>query len=514
MRESNQVDKINPRSTSLMFDVVKTIFLALSFAIVAAAEKNQAQAYENFNECELFLSQVIEKRSQYSLDEPHLIQEEMFGFFVVTYDDALREIVSVHQDLSDELWDKYEANLNNRVIETINGLVAEELSDEEFDKEFQQDSIEITVKGIEQSLQLNKKFYESIVVEDLVLDLRDVSRINTKDYQFDANFISQTTWKDERYLEFAHDIYKRASKFTGSDGGFFCKLPEDFFVNNNLFFPRLEPRRFMTSRDEIFTRIEFHYAPTNYDYCSDESYFSNCTTKEKEQGIAYFELYRDYQGTINDEFFVHKFPFDTQSLRITFEPDRVANQFAHIELQETWYVDEYLDRAVNNLTNPEWKFTDARIMASVDLDPASDDFVPIRNFDFEIERRSSYYVYKLMLPIIFLLLLSWSVFFINIQSLESRLTISVISFLSLIAYNFVVDDDLPKLGYLTFIDKFVLLSYVFAGLPTIQTVIVEYVSNRYRFSFTNSLDTLFRKYFLVGYIGFLMALLHFSDVFN
>ena len=59
----------------------------------------------------------------------------MFGFFVVTYDDALREIVSVHQDLSDELWDKYEANLNNRVIETINGLVAEELS-EEFDKGF------------------------------------------------------------------------------------------------------------------------------------------------------------------------------------------------------------------------------------------------------------------------------------------------------------------------------------------------------------------------------------------
>ena len=83
----------------------------------------------------------------------------MFGFFVVTYDDALREIVSVHQDLSDELWDKYEANLNNRVIETINGLVAEELSDEEFDKEFPTRQHR---QGIEQSLQLNKNFMGSL----------------------------------------------------------------------------------------------------------------------------------------------------------------------------------------------------------------------------------------------------------------------------------------------------------------------------------------------------------------
>ena len=68
-----------------------------------------------------------------------------------------------------------------------------------------------------------------------------------------------------------------------------------------------------------------------------------------------------------------------------------------------------------------------------------------------------------MLPIIFLLVVSWSTFWINPKELESRVTVSIVCLLSLIAYNFVIDNDLPKLGYLTFMDKFVLTTYIFAG---------------------------------------------------
>ena len=190
------------------------------------------------------------------------------------------------------------------------------------------------------------------------------------------------------------------------DTGFFCELPTTLLADENLFVPRLEPKRFMTKRDDIFSKIEFHYTPPSNDLCTDDHYFSECSTAEKVKGIAYFELYRDYLGTINDEFFVEKFPFDHQTLRITFEPDRVANQYYHIDIEETELVEDYLSLAIDRLVNPEWRFLDAWISSSHQVDPASNDFVSTRNFDYEIERRSGYYVYKLMLPIIFLLLLS------------------------------------------------------------------------------------------------------------
>ena len=37
-------------------------------------------------------------------------------------------------------------------------------------------------------------------------------------------------------------------------------------------------------------------------------------------------------------------------------------------------------------------------------------------------------------------------------------------------YNFIIDEDLPKLPYLTFMDCFILLSYFYTGVATILCV--------------------------------------------
>ena len=56
------------------------------------------------------------------------------------------------------------------------------------------------------------------------------------------------------------------------------------------------------------------------------------------------------------------------------------------------------------------------------------------------------------------------------RELESKLTITIVCLLSLIAYNFVIDKDLPKLSYLTILDYIVLLSYVFATIPNFISI--------------------------------------------
>ena len=66
----------------------------------------------------------------------------------------------------------------------------------------------------------------------------------------------------------------------------------------------------------------------------------------------------------------------------------------------------------------------------------------------------------------------WSVSWINPKELESRLTITVVCLLSLIAYNFVIDSELPKLNYLTVLDMIILTSYIFATIPNFLSIAV------------------------------------------
>ena len=78
---------------------------------------------------------------------------------------------------------------------------------------------------------------------------------------------------------------------------------------------------------------------------------------------------------------------------------------------------------------------------------------------------------KIIFPIILILMICWSAIWINPKEIESRLTVTIVCLLSLIAYNFVIDSELHKLEYLTIMDWIILTSYIFAAIPNFLCVI-------------------------------------------
>ena len=92
------------------------------------------------------------------------------------------------------------------------------------------------------------------------------------------------------------------------------------------------------------------------------------------------------------------------------------------------------------------------------------------SFEIEVERNYLYFLTKILIPIFIIIGLTYSVMWINTKELESRLTVSVVCFLALITYTFIIDKDLPKLSYLTIMDYIILISYIFAAIPTIQSI--------------------------------------------
>ena len=69
----------------------------------------------------------------------------------------------------------------------------------------------------------------------------------------------------------------------------------------------------------------------------------------------------------------------------------------------------------------------------------------------------------------------------------------------MIAYNFVIDSELPKLEYLTVLDWIILISYVYATVPNFLSVI-SFRLQKTNLRLSNNLEIISRKYGLSSYI--------------
>ena len=78
----------------------------------------------------------------------------------------------------------------------------------------------------------------------------------------------------------------------------------------------------------------------------------------------------------------------------------------------------------------------------------------------------------------------------------------------MIAYNFVIDNEIPKLNYLTIMDLIILLSYVYAAIPNILAIITFQfgLNTKYR-KFNLKIVDYSKKFGLVSYIIFILIII-------
>ena len=89
---------------------------------------------------------------------------------------------------------------------------------------------------------------------------------------------------------------------------------------------------------------------------------------------------------------------------------------------------------------------------------------------FPAQRRSSYYVWKIFVPMSLVIFMSWTVFWVSPQH-PIRLSISATSMLTLIAFRLAVGGSLPPIPYLTELDLFTIGSTVMVFAALVETVV-------------------------------------------
>ena len=194
-------------------------------------------------------------------------------------------------------------------------------------------------------------------------------------------------------------------------------------------------------------------------------------------------------GSFSQGLNLRAFPFDHDTFRVQFvalghRPEEI--QFVPDETAVTAGLREGVGLA-EKLTLQDWRVTSATARAqSYRVTPG----VELASFavEFTAERRSQHFVIKVILPLILIVAMSWAVFWIEPSDASTQFGIAVTAMLTLIAYRFAIDGDVPKLPYLTRLDAFVLMSTVLVFLSLIEVMITTKFANRDRLALAQAID--------------------------
>jgi hypothetical protein len=105
---------------------------------------------------------------------------------------------------------------------------------------------------------------------------------------------------------------------------------------------------------------------------------------------------------------------------------------------------------------------------------------------FDGRRHVMYYVIRIFLPMLVLVVVSWATFFLD--EYRKRIEIAGANLLIFVAFNWVISDELPKLGYLTFLDFILQWMFVVTGLIVVFSVGLSRLKSSGREVFARKLD--------------------------
>jgi gamma-aminobutyric acid receptor subunit alpha len=91
-----------------------------------------------------------------------------------------------------------------------------------------------------------------------------------------------------------------------------------------------------------------------------------------------------------------------------------------------------------------------------------------------LKRHIGFYVLQVYVPCIMLVILSWVAFFINREATSDRSCIGIMCVLSLATLSFDVKNDIPQVNYITALDWFLIMCYLFLFASLIEFCFVHY----------------------------------------
>lgn len=187
-----------------------------------------------------------------------------------------------------------------------------------------------------------------------------------------------------------------------------------------------------------------------------------------------------------------RYPFDRQTFYfkiVSAYPTDVVS-FAELPLESG--LDETLGEEEWILTDASMEMSTTRGLTGLESSTAT--------LTFKGSRHITYYTTRLFLPMLILVVVSWAAFFLD--DYRKRAEVAGANLLVFVAFNWAISNDLPKLGYVTFVDFILQWMFIVTGLLIVFNVVLTRLQITGRQELASKLDNYAIKWiYPLGYAG-------------
>jgi hypothetical protein len=306
-----------------------------------------------------------------------------------------------------------------------------------------------------------KKGPTRILVDIYILD---IDEINTANQSYDANVLFEVTWFDPR-LKHKEEGSVRMSV-------------------ENIWHPKLQ----IVNRQRIWTSL------------------SHTVEVTPEGKVIYSQR---VWGTFSQPLALEEFPFDQQTFRLQLSS--VGYGPDELELTRGTVSGSGI---ADKLSVADWRLISWQLNAEPFLpSPGS---LPAAGYaiTFDAERKSGYFVVKVIIPLILIVMMSWLVFWIDPKEAGTQISVGITSMLTLIAYRFAVDTSLPRVSYLTRLDYFILAGTFLVFASLIEVMVTSALTKKGHYKRALTIDYVARLLFPLAFFLISMDALMWEGIFR
>ena len=239
------------------------------------------------------------------------------------------------------------------------------------------------------------------VVLNVTIHLLDLRQVNDAEQTAFVDFALWVSWRDESLA---------------SPGA-----PVRFFRTNQIWVPNLQVINSLTLTNRRVDVVEVD-----------------------EDGNAHYR--RRLVGTVSVPRDLSDFPIDEHTMRITVVAVGMSRDVEIV-------IDERLTGQSETFSIPEWDVGLGEAVLSEFV--AAGESFPMVSYELEIDRKIGYYIWKVIIPLAMVVMMSWAVFWLDPKQAGPQIGIAATSILTLIAYRFTLGFLVPRLSYLTRLDFFI-----------------------------------------------------------
>ena len=219
-------------------------------------------------------------------------------------------------------------------------------------------------------------------------------------------------------------------------------------------------------------------------------------------------MYRQrYWGNFSQALDLKSFPFDAQRLTLTLA--NVGFGMRSVRLLPS------PDSGISDqFSMPDWEVTGWDFVA-LNL-PIEENAAQVKGmvFSLDVKRDTSYFMYKVILPLVLIVMMSWMVFWIDPSLVATQISVSVTAMLTIIAYRFALAGLVPRLAFLTSLDFFVLVSTLAVFLAMIEVLYTAHLATSEQLKKARLIDRHARWVVPLCYAGLAADTLYFRVLFS